>query len=88
MVIAGVLIAESLRTGARLEGVTLTVRRITRDEDGDTEAGQPLTWTFIEFEAPLDEPRESVRSTRSPDRAQLLGANRDTPLPSGSCTIA
>ncbi len=55
MVIAGVLIAESLRTGARLEGVTLTVRRITRDDDGDTDAGQPLTWTFIEFEAALEE---------------------------------
>jgi hypothetical protein len=55
MAIAGVLIAESLRTGARLEGVTLTVRRIARDDDGDTDAGQPLTWTFIEFEAPLDE---------------------------------
>ena len=55
MVIAGVLIAESLRTGARLEGVTLTVRRITRDDDGDTDAGQPLTWTFLEFEAALEE---------------------------------
>jgi hypothetical protein len=58
MAIAGVLIAESLRTGARLEGVTLTVRRIARDDDGDTDAGQPLTWTFIEFEAPLDEAEE------------------------------
>jgi hypothetical protein len=58
MAIAGVLIAESLRTGARLEGVTLTVRRIVRDDDGDTDAGQPLTWTFIEFEAPIDEAEE------------------------------
>ena len=58
MAIAGVLIAESLRTGARLEGVTLTVRRIARDDDGDTDAGQPLTWTFIEFEAPLDQAEE------------------------------
>jgi hypothetical protein len=55
MVIEGVLIAESLRTGARLEGVVLTVRRIARADDGDTDAGQPLTWTFIEFEAPLEE---------------------------------
>jgi len=55
MVIAGVLIAESLRTGAHIEGVTLSVRRIMRGEDGDTAAGQPLTWTFIEFEAPLEE---------------------------------
>jgi hypothetical protein len=57
-VVTGVLIAESLRTGARLEGVTLTVRRIARDDDGETGAGQPLTWTFIEFEAPLDEADE------------------------------
>jgi hypothetical protein len=54
MVIAGVLIAESLRTGARLEGVPLTVLRIARDDAGDTDAGQPRTWTFIEFEAPLE----------------------------------
>jgi hypothetical protein len=58
MAITGVLIAESLRSGARLEGVTLTVRRIARDDDGDPDAGQPLTWTFIEFEAPLDEAEE------------------------------
>src|SRR6266568_410383 len=55
MVITGVLIAESLRTGAHIEGVTLSVRRIMRGEDGDTAAGQPLTWTFIEFDAPLEE---------------------------------
>jgi len=58
MVIEGVLIAESLRTGARLEGIALTVRRIARDDDGDTDAEQPLTWTFIEFEAPLDKAEE------------------------------
>ena len=40
MVIEGVLIAESLRTGTRLEGVVLTVRRITRADDGDTDAGR------------------------------------------------
>lgn len=34
------------------------MRRIARDYDGDTDAGQPLTWTFIEFEAPLDEAEE------------------------------
>ena len=55
MVIEGVLIAESLRTEARLEDVALTVRAIARADDGDTDAGQPLTWTFIEFEAPLEE---------------------------------
>jgi hypothetical protein len=69
MVIAGVLIAESLRTGARLEGVTLMVRRITREDDGDTDAGQPLTWTFIEFEAALEEAdRLAVALSRALDK--------------------
>src|SRR5512133_2928210 len=72
MAIAGVLIAESLRTGARLEGVTLTVRRIARDDDGDTDAGQPLTWTFIEFEAPLDE-AEALAATLSRALDKRLG---------------
>jgi hypothetical protein len=72
MVITGVLIAESLRTGARLEGVVLTVRMITRADDGDTGAGQPLTWTFIEFEAPLEEAdRLAAALSRSLD--QRLG---------------
>ena len=55
MMIEGVLIAESLRTGTHLEDVALTVRAIARADNGDTDAGQPLTWTFIEFEAPLEE---------------------------------
>ena len=49
--VTGVLIAESLRADARLGGVTLTVRRITREHAGDPRAGQPRTWTFIEFVA-------------------------------------
>ncbi len=51
MNVTGALIAESLRNGASLEGVTLTVTRIAREEAGDTDAGQPRTWTFIEFAA-------------------------------------
>ena len=51
MEVTGVLIAESLRAGARLEGATLTVSRITREHAGDARAGQPRTWTFIEFVA-------------------------------------
>ena len=51
MVVTGTLIAESLRPGTRLEEVTLTVRRISRENAGDPGAGQPRTWTFIEFEA-------------------------------------
>ena len=72
MVIAGVLIAESLRTGARVEDVTLTVRRIARDDAGDTGAGQPPTWTFIEFEAPLDE-AEALAGTLSSALDKRLG---------------
>ena len=49
MVVTGTLIAESLRPGARLDGVTLTVRRIFRENTGNPVAGQPRTWTFIEF---------------------------------------
>jgi len=51
MMLSGALIAESLRTGVVLEGVDLTVRRIFRADVGDVDAGQPLTWTFVEFEA-------------------------------------
>ena len=72
MVIAGVLIAESLRTGTRLEDVVLTVRAIARADDGDTDAGQPLTWTFIEFEAPLEE-AERLAAALSRSLDQRLG---------------
>lgn len=51
MPISGGLIAESLRVGSVLEGVTLNVRKISRADVGDVEAGQPLTWTFLDFEA-------------------------------------
>jgi hypothetical protein len=55
MVVTGGLIAESLRVGRALEGINLTVRRITREDAGDPDAGQPLTWTFVDFEAPLED---------------------------------
>ena len=72
MMIEGVLIAESLRTGTHLEDVALTVRAIARADNGDTDAGQPLTWTFIEFEAPLDDAEELAAAlSRSLD--QRLG---------------
>ena len=51
MPIVGGLIAESLRVGAVLEGVPLIVTKISRAEVGDVDAGQPRTWTFLEFEA-------------------------------------
>ncbi len=51
MTVSGVLIAESILKSSPLEGVTLHVRRISRADVGDVSAGQPLTWTLIEFGA-------------------------------------
>jgi hypothetical protein len=51
MALVGTLIAESLRVGAVIADVALTVRKISRVEVGNVDAGQPLVWTLIEFEA-------------------------------------
>ena len=48
----GVLIGESLKLGAVLDGIALTVKKISRVEIGDADV--PV-WTFIEFEAPADQ---------------------------------
>jgi hypothetical protein len=50
MVMVGTLIAESLAVGAVLDAVALTTPKISRADLGDVQAGQPETWTFIEFE--------------------------------------
>lgn len=50
---SGTLIAESLRVGAAVAGVALQVDKVTRIDAGDVRAGQPATWTFIEFEVEL-----------------------------------
>jgi hypothetical protein len=50
MVMVGTLIAESLRVGAVLDDVALAATKISRADVGDVDAGQPKTWTFIEFE--------------------------------------
>jgi hypothetical protein len=47
---SGVLIAESISKGIPLDGVELQVRRVRRSDVGDVTVGQPLTWTFIDFE--------------------------------------
>jgi hypothetical protein len=47
---SGVLIAESISKGIPLDGVELQVRRVSRSDVGDVTVGQPLTWTFIDFE--------------------------------------
>jgi hypothetical protein len=55
MALTGALIAESLRIGAVLDDLELTIRKISRADVGDVDAGQPLTWTFLEFEAADEE---------------------------------
>jgi hypothetical protein len=50
MTASGALIAESLSKDNPLDGIDLHVRKISRGDVGDVSVGQPLTWTFIEFE--------------------------------------
>jgi hypothetical protein len=50
MTLTGALIAESLRVGSVLEGVAVTVTKISRADLGDVDAGQPRTWSIVEFE--------------------------------------
>ena len=55
MTLVGGLIAESLHIGSVLEDIRITVTRISRAELGDVDAGQPRTWTFLDFEADDDD---------------------------------
>lgn len=48
----GVLIIESLRAGAKLEGVALTVQSLVRVAMADVADYQPPVWTIVEFETP------------------------------------
>jgi hypothetical protein len=54
MSFSGNLLAESLRRTTRLQAMPFLVRRIWREDAGDPSAGQPRTWTFLEFEIPDD----------------------------------
>lgn len=49
--IEGILIAESLRAGATLENLKLTVRGISRFRARGTTRDQPDIWTTLDFEA-------------------------------------
>ena len=51
---SGALIGESLTVGTSLEGVPITVDKVVRADCGDVSVGQPLTWTFIEFQVPIE----------------------------------
>jgi hypothetical protein len=53
--VEGTLIAESLRVGAQVSGLPLTIRRITRVAPGNVSpeqlaAGLPERWTLLEFD--------------------------------------
>jgi hypothetical protein len=49
-VYSGTLIGESVRVGAELEGIPLTVTRVVRARVAD----EPELWTFIDFEVAAD----------------------------------
>ena len=51
--VSGVLIAESLLADHPID-VPLRMQRIRRADVGDENRGQPLRWTFIEFETEED----------------------------------
>jgi hypothetical protein len=72
MVLAGCLIAESLGIGASLDGIPLTVTRIWRASAGDVSVGQPLTWTFVDFEA-AEEHAEALAAALSGALDEPLG---------------
>lgn len=52
MTVTGTLIGESLRVGHVLEGLPLSIEKISRADVGEPAAGQPRTWTIIEFAIP------------------------------------
>jgi hypothetical protein len=62
MVMGGTLIAESLRVGAVIEGISFATTKLARADIGDVEAGQPLAWTFIEFEVADDDAERLARA--------------------------
>ena len=48
--VSGCVIAESIRTGARLENIPLRLTKIERCAIGNATAEQPAVWTMVEFE--------------------------------------
>jgi hypothetical protein len=56
-VINGYVLAESIRPGARLEGLDLRLTKVERYRVSDAAPDQPQTWTTIEFETDEDPER-------------------------------
>jgi hypothetical protein len=48
--VSGYVIAESMRTGSRLEGIPLSLKKIERYTVPSATSDQPGVWTVIEFE--------------------------------------
>jgi hypothetical protein len=69
MTVSGILIAESILKDCPFAGVTLQVHAVSRGDVGDTAAGQPLTWTFLDFEvedAAVDDLAAALSSSLDP----------------------
>jgi len=92
----GTLIAESLRTGSTLDGLSLTVRKIARYAPGGTTDDQPAIWTAIEFEIADDRAdalasaltgpsasRGGTRTSSSPDVAYVVFRDKAFRYPRG-----
>lgn len=58
----GTLVAESLRVGAKLEGMKLVVRCISKLAPTRTAVYQPDVWTFIDFEVDESDASALARS--------------------------
>jgi pimeloyl-ACP methyl ester carboxylesterase len=61
--LTGILVGESVRTGAALEGLELRLYRVAGVEVIDPAPGQPPRWTLLEFGA---------EEQRAPDLAAAL----------------
>jgi hypothetical protein len=61
-VIEGTLIAESLRVGTSLQGLNLTVRKISRYRVPGASANQPGIWTSLDFTADEGQADELART--------------------------
>jgi hypothetical protein len=55
--VKGYILAESIRPGARLEGLNLRLTKVERYHVSDAAPDQPQTWTTIEFETGEDPER-------------------------------
>jgi len=56
--ISGYVLVEGMRSGARLEGLPLTLTKIERYPVRNAASGQPPVWTTVEFEFPEEASEE------------------------------